>query len=130
MPTPPPCNRHILVVEDDMPTREALALVLGAAGYRVTTAADGLAALEQLRGGDYPALILLDLMMPVMDGWQFRQEQLRDPALQDIPVIVCSASGRAGQRAASLCAIACIDKPVEPVELLGAIRRCCPIHAG
>jgi CheY-like chemotaxis protein len=117
---------QILVVEDDLSTREALNLILSAEGYRVFTADDGVAALAQLRGGERPGLILLDLMMPHMDGWQFRQEQLRDPRLADIPVIVCSAAGRAGQRAASLQALAYLDKPIDPRELIDVVRRSYP----
>jgi CheY-like chemotaxis protein len=119
-------NHRILIVEDDLATREALALFLATEGYHVSTAPDGLAALQQLRNGEHPSLIVLDLMMPVMDGWQFRSEQQADPALADIPVIVCSAGGRVSQRAASLEALAYFDKPVEPTELLAVIHRCCP----
>jgi CheY-like chemotaxis protein len=122
----PPRPQHILVVEDDLATREALALLLAAEGYQVTTAPDGLAALHQLRNGNRPALIVLDLMMPVMDGWQFRSAQRSDPELADIPVMVCSAGGRVSQRAASLEAVAYFDKPVEPAELLSTIHRRCP----
>jgi CheY-like chemotaxis protein len=117
---------QILVVEDDLATREALSLILSADGYHVATAADGLDALGQLRVGERPGLILLDLMMPLMDGWQFRQEQLRDPRLADIPVIVCSAAGRVGQRAANLHALAYLDKPIDPMVLLDVVRRSYP----
>ena len=123
----PPCKQHILIVDDDLASREALALLLAAEGYQVTTAPDGLAALDQLRNGNRPSLIVLDLMMPVMDGWQFRGEQRGDPKLADIPVIVCSAGGRVSQRAASLEAVAYFDKPVEPAELLSVIHRRCPL---
>jgi CheY-like chemotaxis protein len=117
------CLSHVLVVDDDLLTREVLALVLGAEGYRVTTADDGRAALDQLRHGDHPDLIVLDLMMPGMDGWRFREEQLGDARLADIPVIVCSASRRLGPRAATLHATAYLDKPVEPTELVALVRR-------
>jgi CheY-like chemotaxis protein len=130
MPAPTACNPLVLVVDDDLPTREALALILAAEGYRVRTAPDGLAALSELRDGDRPCLIVLDLMMPVMDGWQFRHEQRRDPRLADIPVIVCSAAGRVRQRAADLQAIAYFDKPLDPMDLLAAIRHYCPIPPG
>lgn len=116
-------HHHILVVDDDLPTREALALFLGAEGYRVTTADDGCDALEQLRHGSHPDLILLDLMMPVMDGWHFRNEQLADPWLSDIPVIVCSASGQASRYADSLRASAYLDKPLEPAKLADVVNR-------
>lgn len=130
MPALTPLNPLVLVVDDDLPTREALALILTAEGYRVRTATDGLAALRELRDGDRPCVIVLDLMMPMMDGWQFRHEQRRDPQLADIPVIVCSAAGRVRQRAAELQAIAYFDKPLDPMDLVAAIRRECPIPPG
>ncbi|HEY7427290.1 MAG TPA: response regulator transcription factor [Gemmataceae bacterium] len=123
MHSPESCNPHILVVDDDLLTREVLSLVLGAEGYRVTTADDGLAALDQLHHGEHPDLIVLDLMMPVMDGWQFREEQLGDAQLADIPVIVCSAAGRDGQHDTDLHAAAYLDKPVEPRELVALVHR-------
>jgi len=75
----------VLVVEDDRDVRESLVAVLEDAGYRVMSAADGRAALDLLRAGPRPAVILLDLMMPVMDGFEFRAEQVRDPSLADVP---------------------------------------------
>ena len=81
----------ILVVEDDQDTREGLAEVLAVAGYLVRTAANGKIALEQARE-NRPDLIVLDLAMPVMNGWQFLEVQRRDPRLAAIPVIVASAS--------------------------------------
>ncbi len=123
----PPDKPRILVVEDDLSTREALSMLLSAEGYGVSTAADGVAALEQLHDGQRPGLILLDLMMPLMDGWQFRNEQLRDPGLANIPVIVCSASWRAGQGGGStLQALAYLDKPVDPRELIAVVQRSYP----
>jgi CheY-like chemotaxis protein len=115
----------ILVVDDDDAMRAALAMVLGREGFRVLTAAHGRSALEQLRTGPRPRLILLDLMMPVMDGFQFRDEQRRDPLLADIPVIVVSGGGDVRRRAAALEAADYIEKPVDPAALLEAIRRHC-----
>ena len=124
---PPPSDKPpVLVVDDDFSTREVLSLLLSGEGFRVATAGDGAAALRQLRQGERPALILLDLMMPIMDGWQFRREQLRDPRLADIPVIVCSAAGRVNPQATDLHALAYLDKPVDPLELAGVVRRCYP----
>src|SRR5580765_7790969 len=81
----------ILLVEDDFDMRDALIPILEYAGHHVVGAANGREALEQLRAGPKPSLILLDLMMPVMNGTEFRAEQLRDPALASIPVVVVSA---------------------------------------
>ncbi len=81
----------VLVVEDDDDLREATAEILMHAGYRVATAPNGARALDCLRGGLRPAVILLDLMMPVLSGRGFRAGQLADPAFADIPVVVVSA---------------------------------------
>ncbi|HTU16676.1 MAG TPA: response regulator [Gemmataceae bacterium] len=116
----------ILVVDDDLSTREILRLLLIGEGFRVATSDDGAAALEQLRQDARPDLILLDLMMPILDGWQFRHEQLSDPRLADIPVIVCSAAARLSQRAEGLQALAHLEKPIEPEELISLVRRFYP----
>jgi CheY-like chemotaxis protein len=116
-------GKTILVVEDDTATREALVLVLSGAGFTVASAANGQEALTQLHGELRPDLILLDLMMPVIDGWQFRREQVRDPALSAIPVVVLSADGNVQQKAASLRAAGFLQKPVDPGQLMESIRR-------
>jgi CheY-like chemotaxis protein len=118
-------RRSILLIEDDEATREVVALLLSSEGCQVTTAANGRLALEQLRNGFRPQLIILDLMMPVMDGWEFRAQQRRDPALADIPVLVLSASGNVRYKAALLGAIECLDKPIDPAVLLDTVRRLC-----
>jgi CheY-like chemotaxis protein len=82
--------KRVLVIEDDQDIREAVAEVLAADGYEVTAAANGLEGLREARARP-PSLIVLDLMMPTMNGWQFREAQKREPALADIPVIVISA---------------------------------------
>jgi CheY-like chemotaxis protein len=83
----------VLLVEDDAAIAGALGEALREEGVDVATAQNGREALQVLRGGLRPSAILLDLMMPVMDGWDFRQEQLRDPDLREIPVIVVTATG-------------------------------------
>ena len=84
----------VFVVEDDADTREMLCRFLELEGYHVESAVNGQQALERLHAGAHPSVILLDLMMPVMDGWQFRHAQAQDAALSTIPVIVVSAAGR------------------------------------
>ncbi len=116
-------GKTILIVEDDTATREALALVLTGQGFTVVGAANGQEALTHLRSEVRPDLILLDLMMPVMDGWQFRREQVRDPVLSAIPVVVLSADGNVHQKAASLHAAGYLQKPVDVEHLVEAIRR-------
>jgi CheY-like chemotaxis protein len=82
----------VLVVDDDASNRETLVEVLETEGYLVETVADGLEALEYLRRAPAPDVILLDLMMPRMDGWAFRAEQRRYPSLVTIPTIIMTAS--------------------------------------
>jgi CheY-like chemotaxis protein len=82
---------RVLLVEDDGDLRASLFELLCDEGYEIATAANGLEALEQLRGPWRPAVIVLDLLMPVMDGWQFRTVQMADPDLNRIPVILLSA---------------------------------------
>ncbi len=113
----------VLIVEDDLDTREMLGRFLELEGYRVETAENGKRALERLGSGMGACVILLDLMMPVMDGWQFRQEQIRDASLADIPVIVVSAAGR--ERLEKIQANAYLSKPVDLDELLGCVTQFC-----
>ena len=95
-------------------------------GFVVATAANGREALERLRSGLCPAAIVLDLMMPVMDGWQFRQEQLDDPDLRKIPVVVVSAMGfRLDEVRAQLGDVELVAKPVHWGRLLEALRPIC-----
>lgn len=108
----------ILIVEDDLDIREALAEALGFEGYDVFLAENGQEALDVLRAGPLPHVILLDLLMPVMSGWQFRQEQLADPALAGIPVIVVSASAPGDARADRY-----LPKPFCIDELLSAVAE-------
>ena len=113
----------VLIVEDDLDTREMLGRFLELEGYNVETAENGKRALERLGSGVGACVILLDLMMPVMDGWQFRQEQIRDASLADIPVIVVSAAGR--ERLEKIHANAYLSKPVDLDELLGCVTQFC-----
>jgi CheY-like chemotaxis protein len=116
-------NPTVFIVEDDFDTREMLGRFLEMEGYRVETAANGRVALDRLNGGTRACVILLDLMMPVMDGWQFRREQARDAELADIPVIVVSAAGR--DRIDQIEADAYLSKPVDLDELLERVTQYC-----
>jgi CheY-like chemotaxis protein len=82
---------RVMLIDDDEDIRTVLSEALQDVGYEICCAASGREALTRLRSGYRPALILLDLMMPIMDGWQFRQEQLENPELAPIPVVVISA---------------------------------------
>jgi CheY-like chemotaxis protein len=101
-PTPVKPQGPILLVEDHADLREAMTDLLEAFDYTVVTAADGGEALDCLRGGTAPCLIVLDLEMPRKDGWKFRSEQIHDPKLAAIPTIVSSADGDVKQKAAAL----------------------------
>jgi len=114
-------GRRLLLVEDDSELRSSLAELLETDGYDVIGAANGSEALEYLKKSPAPDLILLDLMMPVKDGWQFRVEQRRDPALASIPVVALSADDT--PKAIAIHAEAYIKKPFQYPALLEAIRR-------
>ena len=118
--------RTILVIDDDPPILEGLSELLEGEGYDVAVAGDGQAALEQLRRGLRPCAIVLDLMMPAMDGWDFRHEQLKDAELSGIPVIVVTATGFSETSVkAQLGVMEVVPKPLSPERLLAAIERCC-----
>lgn len=115
----------VLVVDDDEDIRESLCALLEDEGHRVAQAANGMEALGYLRENlpALPCVILLDLMMPVMDGATFRAEQLRDPALREIPVVVITAAGP--QAIARLSATHIVRKPLKIESVLEAIARHC-----
>jgi len=119
--------RPILVVEDDPDVRDALRLVLEQAGYAVVCAAEGREALDRLRDCA-PSLILLDLMLPVMDGFEFRVQQLQDPAIAGIPVIVFSCGADIQEKVAPMRVAACLRKPVDVDALLDLIRVLARAH--
>src|SRR6476619_1966196 len=114
----------ILIVEDEHDIRAVLTEILEDEGYVVASVPNGLEALAFLQE-HRPQLILLDLGMPVMTGWEFRDRQRRDPALADIPVIVMSATPHLNQTAAALQAADCLDKPIELNALLGVVEQYC-----
>lgn len=115
----------VLIVEDDPDVRDTLSDVLQDEGYRTSQAGNGREALDTLRRADAerPAVVLLDIMMPVMDGVAFRNEQLRDASLRDIPVIVLSAHARLDELASELELTTALRKPVALDALLEAVER-------
>jgi two-component system, chemotaxis family, chemotaxis protein CheY len=113
----------ILLVEDDFDVREALAETLRDEGYAVECAGDGVQALDYLRGGGRPGLILLDLMMPRMSGSEFRMVQKVDPQLRDLPVVLISADGRMEEKARVLETNGALKKPIDVDELLSTVHR-------
>jgi CheY-like chemotaxis protein len=118
----------VLVVEDDFDIRETLSDVLRGEGYRVEACENGLIALEHLRlRNELPCLILLDAMMPVMDGYSFREEQLKDFRLSAIPVVMLSADRRVESRSLDLKIQKCLRKPIELGELVALVESYCPL---
>ncbi len=116
--------RAILVVDDDRDIRETLAEILSHEGYQVEVAENGARAIELIHRGPPPALVLLDLMMPVMSGWEFLELAETDVGLAEIPVVVVSAmpaplapvGARGGVKA-------CLHKPLMLEQLLELVRR-------
>ncbi|HEY3447977.1 MAG TPA: response regulator [Myxococcales bacterium] len=114
----------VLVVDDDADIRWSLGFVLEGGGYRVATAANGAEALSSLRGGGpLPDVILLDLRMPVMDGQQFRETQLRDPALARVPVVALSGDADLAARSRAMGIERFLLKPVDLDRLLSELGR-------
>jgi CheY-like chemotaxis protein len=115
----PKCT--ILIIDDDEGIREALAEILELSGYQVAVAADGQEGVELLEVGLEPSAIVLDLMMPRMDGWTFLDRLRHDPKHQGIPVVVTSAVAAESPPGAD----ACLQKPFEIGQLDRAVARLC-----
>jgi CheY-like chemotaxis protein len=128
--SPRAAAKLILVVEDDPDLAQLVAEVLESAGYRTAIAGNGVEALNQLRMSTHPDLILLDMMMPVMDGWKFREEQCKEPALASIPVVTVTADGDARGKAAAIQAAGYVTKPITIDSLLDAVERVCGLPEG
>jgi CheY-like chemotaxis protein len=112
----------VLVIEDNDVVRDSLVILLQAAGYSTTAARNGDHALALLHQGLEPCLILLDLMMPVKSGWEFRAEQLKDPALAHIPTAVLSSEDAARNLRGI---VASLPKPIDVDQLLAVVQRHC-----
>ena len=118
--------KSILIVEDDADVRGALTAVLEGEGYHVVEAAHGQEALQHLRADAAGfCMILLDLWMPVMNGWEFRAEQLKDPTLAEVPVIVVTADHAAAKSDTKLAAVEYMTKPIEVDYLLQQVEHYC-----
>lgn len=119
-------RNRVLVVEDHPDSRELLAEFLEALGYEVDVAGHGLEALERLRGAPLPAVMVLDLMMPVMSGWELMRYVREDPALRSLPVVVVSGAGDAQPLPEGI--LGAVPKPVDldtlRAFLKAATRRC------
>lgn len=117
---------RILVIEDDKDIRRNLRKLLESEGYKVDLAVNGLAALEVLSAAsELPCLIFLDLMMPVMDGIQFRAVQAKDPRLSQVPVVIMSAHGQLEETRAKLGLLTALRKPVDVDAILSVVSEIC-----
>lgn len=116
----------VCIVDDDADIREVMAGILSLEGYGVLLAADGESALEVLRArGGACCLILLDLMMPRMNGWEFRSRQVQERELESIPGVVLTGAGEGGQAAEEMQVAGWIQKPVDLDVLLQVVARFC-----
>lgn len=123
MVTPMEAERcHVLVVDDDDDVREVLTLLLEEHGYQVTTSSNGAQALEHLQSGLRPGAILLDLMMPVMSGWDFWDHVQQSPSYRNIPIIVLTATGLTH---GAIGGAPVLPKPVGHTELLALVSSMC-----
>ena len=119
-------GRDVLVVEDDTDLRESLSQALRDHGFAVTLATNGQEALDLLHAGARPSVILLDLLMPVLNGWELRDVLRHDPALAQIPQLVISAYvDETEQAVLALPPVDCIRKPFHLRILIEAIERHC-----
>jgi twitching motility two-component system response regulator PilH len=118
---------YILIVEDVRDERDAARLILEIEGYRVVAVATADEGLEHMRHAETPCMILLDLRMRGVNGWEFRQAQLADPRLAAIPVVVCSGDGRLVEKAEALGIIDQLPKPIDHAALLGLVAHCCAV---
>ena len=118
---------NVLVVDDDPNLVRLMSKFLKLEGFAPVPAANGQEAPAYLRGGGDASVILLDLRMPVMDGWAFRKEQRGDPVLAGIPIVVMS--GVAADSSADLEAAASFSKPVSFLEVVDVVRQLCDARA-
>jgi CheY-like chemotaxis protein len=125
VPSTPLSFGSILVVDDDEDLREALLLTLADEGYSVMGVGSARAALAHLRDGKLPSLILLDMVMPDMDGWELRLELKKQRATAEIPIVLLSAHGNVRDAALALGAADYLRKPVRIENLLEIAGRYC-----
>ena len=123
--TPDATTECVLIVDDDGGIRGVLSEILQDEGHRVESAGNGLEALRKLEGSTRPCLILLDLMMPVMNGWEFMSRRSEMDGVSAIPVVVISADVNVGANASSLGAAGFLEKPIDLDRLLTTVDEYC-----
>jgi CheY-like chemotaxis protein len=114
----------VLIVEDDEDIRTDLAAILRIKGFTVSEAANGLEALARMRD-ELPCVLLLDLMMPEMNGWELGAVMQSEPRLQKVPIVVVSGAGRLEQSTDAMAPAAVLPKPFELAHLLDVVQRFC-----
>lgn len=119
-------KRKLLIVEDSIEIQVLLKRLLESEGFDVVCASHGKQAIDILEHDTLPNLILLDLMMPVMDGFEFRDRQLKDPRFKEIPVIIMTADGSAQAKKERISANDFLKKPLDVDQLLQSIDRQVP----
>ncbi len=117
-------GKSLLVVEDDEPAREALANLLRLEGYAVAEAGNGAEALDYLRTNPPPDLILLDMLLPVLDGWHFLTEVRHVSDVRHVPIIVITSTILTPDWARDHGCAGFLRKPIKPDELLAEVGRC------
>ena len=121
----PLSSKHILVVEDDFDIRDLLVMILTNHGYQAAGVSNGQEALKHLGRAQATDLILLDLMMPIMDAWEFRERQQRHPQFNAIPVVLLSATDEVSEHVTPLQAAGYLRKPIDFSALLETVGRHC-----
>lgn len=122
--SPAPKQGVVFIIDDDHGIRESVSGLLHGEGYPCAGFADGMEALAALRMGVRPSVILLDIAMPRMDGWDFRNAQRADPALKDVPVAIVTAAGFSeGTIRSQFGDVSVLRKPPAPGELLATVAR-------
>ena len=116
-------SRYVLIVDDDADIRDVLSMVLATYGFRVETAADGFQALDRMRTGPIPDVVVVDLRMPGLNGEELLGRMRLDALLRDVPVLVMSGDGTARERAEHLDVAGCLVKPVDLDVLVEALER-------
>src|SRR5262249_40360147 len=122
----PSCEAAVLVVEDDVAVRQSIAEALEDNEFLSIEVANGREAFGRLRAGwTNPCLILLDIMMPEMDGWQFRALQRQAPNLSSIPVVVITARNTLAEVEKGMAPAACVRKPIQLADLMAIVEHYC-----
>jgi CheY-like chemotaxis protein len=115
----------VLIVDDDAGIRRSLERLLAWEGYATAQAANGVEALAYLRDRPRPRVVLLDLMMPEMNGWEFMRAIATDPLLADVPIVLLSAHTNTQETADDMRVFGWLDKPIDLDRLIQTVEQAC-----